>query len=490
LENNGAIKPDEKKTLRILMAASECVPFIKTGGLADVVGTLSPQLAKMGLDVRVILPFHRMIKETWGEKTRHLFSFSVELGWRSQYVGVEMLELNGVTYYFIDNEYYFGYEIYKGSSREGEQYAFFCRAVLEALGYMDFMPDILHVHDWHTAVIPMLIKTQYAGKPQGSIKTVLTIHSLYYQGKFDFAFISDLLGIESRYNHPEYMENYGTANIMKAGIVFADRLTTVSPTYAKEVMTSYYGEGLDGIIKTRSGDLKGIVNGIDTQEFDPQTDTYIAQSYSAADSGGKQTCKEALMAWLGLAIDPKAPLLAMVTRLTAQKGLDLVMHIFYEMMQEDMGFVVLGTGDRAYEDFFRNMQNAFVQKTVAVIKYDNAIAHQIYAGADFLLMPSKFEPCGISQMIAMRYGTLPIVRATGGLKDTVAPFNRNTGEGNGFSFEHFNAHDMLSTIKYAFGVYHDEPGMAALRQNAMITEVGFEKSARAYTGIYEKLKKA
>jgi starch synthase len=196
------------------------------------------------------------------------------------------------------------------------------------------------------------------------------------------------------------------------------------------------------------------------------------------------------MASLGLAIDPKAPLLAMVTRLTAQKGLDLVMHIFYEMMQEDMGFVVLGTGDRAYEDFFRNMQNAFVQKTVAVIKYDNAIAHQIYAGADFLLMPSKFEPCGISQMIAMRYGTLPIVRATGGLKDTVAPFNRNTGEGNGFSFEHFNAHDMLSTIKYAFGVYHDEPGMAALRQNAMITEVGFEKSARAYTGIYEKLKKA
>ena len=312
----------------VLMATAECAPFAKTGGLADMVGALASALKREGFDVRVIMPFHRVIKEKFKEQVQHLASFSVDLGWRSQYVGIETLEYGGVPYYFIDNEYYFGYEIYKGGNMEGEQYAYLSRAVAEALPLIGFIPDILHAHDWHTAMIPMLLKTQYEGKPQGGIRSVLTMHNLAYQGKFDFGFVADLLGIDSRYYQPDYMEHYGAASFLKGGIVFADKLTTVSPTYAQEIRTPWFGEGLDGILSARANDLVGIVNGIDIKEFNPKTDRLIAQNYNACTLEDKQINKTAVLEELGLSAQDDAPLICMVTRLTPQKGLDLLIHVF------------------------------------------------------------------------------------------------------------------------------------------------------------------
>ena len=468
----------------ILMVAAECAPFVKTGGLADVIGALAECLVREGFDVRVMLPFHRIAKEKYRSKTQHIISFSIDLGWRSQYVGIESLEYRGVTYYFIDNEYYFGYEVYKGGNMEGEQYAYFSRAVIEALPLIGFIPDILHVHDWHTAMIPLMIKTQYEDRPQAGIKTVLTIHNLGYQGKYAFNYTADLLNIEGTYYHHDYIEHYDCVNFLKAGIVFADKLTTVSPTYAEEIKTAYYGEGLDGVLNQRSDDLIGILNGINTREFNPKTDHLIAQKYDKKTIEDKQKNKTAVLEGLGLTVGPNAPLVAMISRLTQQKGLDLIMHVFDEMMAENIGMVVLGSGDSQYEDFFRYVQSKFPGRMAAVLKYDNEMAHRLYAGSDFLLMPSKFEPCGLSQMIAMRYGTLPIVRATGGLKDTVQPYNCNTGEGNGFSFDRYNAHDMLNTVKYAVSVYQDKESMALLRQTAMKKDVSFKTSALAYAGLY------
>ena len=468
----------------VLMAAAECVPFAKTGGLADVVGALGTELKRKGFDVRIILPFHRIAKEKYWDQVKHITSFSIDLGWRSQYVGIEMLEYKGVQCYFIDNEYYFGYEVYKGGNMEGEQYAFFSRAVIESLPLIGFIPDILHVHDWHTAMIPMLLKTQYLDKPQGAIHSVLTLHNLGYQGKFDFGFVSDLLDIEDKYYNCNCLEHYGCANLLKGGIIFADKLTTVSPTYAGEIKTSYFGEGLDGILNERSNDLTGIINGIDTREFNPKTDRYIGQKYDSSALDKKQKDKKAAIDELGLEVQNKAPLITMISRLTQQKGLDLIMHIFDELMGENIRMVVLGSGDSQYEDFFRYVRERYRGKMTAVLKYDNALAHKLYAGSDFLLMPSKFEPCGISQLIAMRYGTLPIVRATGGLKDTVKPYNCYTGQGNGFSFDNYNAHDMLNTIKYALSVYRDKKAYVLLQQNAMHTNVSFTASALAYAALY------
>ena len=466
----------------VLMAAAECAPFAKTGGLADVAGTLSRALKGLGFDVRLMLPYHRVIKEKYADRVQHLASFSVQLGWRSQYAGVELLDWDGLPVYFIDNEFYFGNWIYSGGNFEGEQYAFFSRAVLEALPIIDFVPDILHVNDWHTAMIPMLVKTQYQERPQGNSKTLLAMHSLMYQGKFDFGVVSEMLGIDPHYNHPDYIEHYGAASFMKAGIVFADKLVTVSPTYAQEIRTPYFGEGLDGILNARADDLVGILNGIDIKAFNPQKDDRIAQPYSAKAPEGKQACKQALCNELGL--DAAVPLVCMVTRLTKQKGLDLVLRVFDEMMQQGICFVMLGTGDAEYENFFRDAERRYPGRMRALLRFDDALSHRIYAGGDFLLMPSLFEPCGISQMIAMRYGTLPIVRTTGGLKDTVKPYNEFTGEGNGFSFDSYNAHDILNTLRYALTVYGKAEALSALRQSGMKQDLSFKKSAKAYAVLY------
>lgn len=468
----------------VLMIGAECAPFAKTGGLADVIGTLTRELDTLGFDVRLMLPFHRIIKDRYRDRVRHLVSFSVDIGGRSQYVGIEQFDWEGIPVYFIDNEHYFGHAIYGGGDFEGEQYAYVSRAAIEALLLIGFAPRILHVNDWHTAMIPMLLKTQYDRLPQGRCRTVLSIHNLGYQGRFHFGFVSHLLGIESRYYHPDNIEFHGDANFLKGGIVFADKLVTVSPTYAEEIRTAYYGEGLEGILATRTQDLTGILNGIDTNAFDPSSDPFIPYPYDASSVSTKQKNKEALMAELGLTLPSEAPLIGMVTRLTKQKGIDLVQRVFDEIIAEGAGFALIGTGEPAYEHFFRGVAHRTGGRAVGVTQFNDPLARRIYAGCDFFLMPSQFEPCGLSQMIALHYGTLPIVRATGGLRDTVFPYNEYTNEGNGFTFENYNAHDMLHTIHYALGVYENKERLDSLRLRAMSQDLSFQKSALAYARLY------
>ena len=469
---------------KILMTGAECAPFAKTGGLADVIGTLARELKILGFDIRLMLPFHKVIKDKYRECVRHIDNFSVDIGWHSQYLGIEQYDWEGIPVYFIDNEHYFGHAIYCGGIFEGEQYAYFSRAVIEALPVIGFEPDIIHVNDWHTAMIPMLLKTQYDLHPQGRCKSVLSIHNLGYQGSFDFGYTTYLLGIDGRYDSLDYIEFHGGANYLKGGIEFADKLVTVSPTYAQEIRTPYYGEGLDGVLDAHADDLIGILNGIDTIAFNPAADQLIPYPFDATSLSAKQKNKEALIAELGLKISPEVPVIAMVTRLTKQKGIDLVLRVFDEIMQEDVGFVLIGTGDAEYEHFFRGVAHRTGNRAKGLTRFDDPLAHRLYAGSDFFLMPSMFEPCGLSQMIAMRYGTLPIVRATGGLKDTVVSYNEYTNEGNGFSFENFNAHDMFNTVRYALSIYQNKACMDSLRQRAMKQDWSFQKSALAYAKLY------
>lgn len=473
-----------EKLPSVLMTAAECAPFAKTGGLADVVGTLARKLKDLGFDIRLALPFHRVIKDQYRDKVTHIASFSVDLGWRTQYVGLEFFDWDGIPIYFIDNEYYFGHMIYRGGTFEGEQYAYFCRAVLEAMPLAGFVPDIVHVNDWHTAMIPMLIKTQYKGRSLRDAKTVLSMHSLGYQGRFDFGLASELLGIDARFNTPRFIEYYGGVNFMKAGIVFSDKLVTVSPTYAQEIRTPYYGEGLDGILNTRADDLVGILNGIDTQAYNPADDRLIAKKYDIDSLEDKVPNKKSLIDQLGLKMDIDKPLIGMVTRLTKQKGLDLVLRVMNEIMAEGVGFVLLGTGETEYESYFRDAWQTFEGRANGLILFDETLAHKIYAGCDFFLMPSRFEPCGLSQIIALRYGTLPIVRETGGLKDTVRPYNVQTGEGDGFTFVDYNAHEMLNAVRRALSVYKDKDAYRSLQKNAMEKDLSFDKSALAYAALY------
>lgn len=470
---------------RVLIAAAECAPLSKTGGLADVVGTLPRSLAELGVDARVITPCHRVIKEKYGDKIEHMFSFSVDLGWRSQYVGVEKLVLDGVVIYLIDNEYYFGDRIYRGGEAEGEQYAFFTRAVLDAIPNLGFFPDVLHCNDWHTGMLPMLLKTQYGYFDQGRIKTLLSIHNIAYQGKFGFDFFRDLLGVENRYFTPEFMEINGCAAFLKAGCVFADRLSTVSPSYADELCTPFFGEGLEGILSARRHELTGILNGIDTRSFNPFSDTLITRRFDRGHLAGKRVCKESLMFDMGLNAPADTPLIAMVTRMTRQKGFDLVERVLDELMGLDICFMLLGTGDREYEEFMRAAEARHRGRVCSYIGYNEGLAHRIYAGADMLLMPSLFEPCGLSQMIAMRYGTLPIVRETGGLRDSVAPYNQYTGEGTGFSFANYNAHEMKATIENAVRLYREQPdAWLKLQRSAMQQDFSFGRSALDYVRLY------
>ena len=469
----------------VLLASAECAPISKTGGLADVVGTLPKSLAALGIDARVITPYHRLVKEKYGSKVQHLFSFSVDLGWRSQYVGIEKLVLDGVTIYLVDNEFYFGDRIYRGGTAEGEQYAFFTRAVIDAIPNLDFTPDVLHCNDWHTTMLPMLVKAKYGYFQQGKLKTLLTIHNIAYQGKFGFEFFRDFFGVEDRYFTPEYMELDGCAAFLKAGCVFADRLSTVSPTYAREICTPYFGEGLEGILSARRHQLSGIVNGIDTRVFNPHSDPDIPHRYDKGHLQFKRACKDALMFDMGLTASPDTPLVAMVTRMTDQKGFDLVMRVLDELMGSDLCFLLLGTGDKAYEDFMRAAEARHRGRVCSYIGYNEALSHKVYAGADILLMPSRFEPCGLSQMIAMRYGTVPVVRETGGLKDTVLPYNQYTGEGTGFTFANYNAHEMKDAVLRALDVYHNhKDAWTGLVRSGMSADFGFARSAMDYARLY------
>lgn len=471
----------------VLIAAAECAPLAKSGGLADVVGALPKYLARLGVDARVILPYHRVVKERYARQARHLCHFYVDLGWRHQYVGLERLDLDGCTCYLVDNEFYFGGPIYCGGEFEGEQYAFFDRAVLEALPRLDFEPGILHCNDWHTAALPMLARTQYRGRPQGSLKTLLTIHNLAYQGKFSHEFLRDLLGVEDWLAGPDYLGHYGCDNLLKAGIVFADRVNTVSPTYAREITGPEMGEGLDGVLRSRGAALSGVLNGIDEDVWDPASDPGIARAYSAQDASGKPACRDALLAELGLEPAGGAPTLAMVGRLTPQKGVGLVLDVLDRLMGRDVRMVVLGSGDADLEDALRAAEGRHRGRLCSYIGFDGALSHRVYAGADLFLMPSAFEPCGISQMIAMRYGALPVVRETGGLRDTVVPYNRFTGAGTGFTFARYAADDLLGALDRALDAYADRAAFGGLRRQAMAEDFGFDRCARGYAELYARL---
>ncbi|MBR5344774.1 MAG: glycogen synthase GlgA [Clostridia bacterium] len=473
--------------MKILFTASECVPFVKTGGLADVVGALAPVLAKQGHDVRVMIPLYAHIPQTYVARMEHVTDFEVQLGWRRQYCGIEKLEDSGVTWYFIDNKFYFGRSyIYGMGGDEYERFGFFCRGVLNALPLIGFQPDVIHAHDWQSGMVPALHKIQYAHLPfYMGIKDIFTIHNLQYQGIFGIKEVQDVLGLGDTLWTNDKLECFGCANFLKAALVYADLITTVSPSYAEEIQTAYYGERLDGLLRARRHQLYGVLNGLDVEDYNPATDPFIAADYTPENIAGKAECKRALQEELGLDVDPNIPIVGMVGRLSNQKGLDLVDYIIADLMAEKVQLVVLGMGESRYVNLFSWAEGEYRGRVAARFTMDSGLAHRIYAGCDMFLMPSQFEPCGLSQMIAMRYGTVPIVRETGGLRDTVLSYNEFTGEGNGFTFFNYNAHDMLHVIQRAMKYYHDEPEIwRTLQERGMNGDYTWDRSAAKYVELY------
>ncbi|MCT4607303.1 MAG: glycogen synthase GlgA [Marinisporobacter sp.] len=474
--------------MKVLIAASEAYPFAKTGGLGDVIGALPKALKKNGVDARVVMPYYDSIPDIYRNNTKHIGNFHMNLGWRSQYCGVEQLELDGVTYYFIDNEYYFKRGGCYGYFDEAERFAYFSKAVIDALHCMNFMPDIIHCNDWQTALIPAYLKLHYGYYADlGKIKTLLTIHNLKYQGRFDGAIIEDVLGIDEEHFTPDKFEYHKDINLLKAGIVFSDYITTVSPTYAEEIKRPEFGEGLDGLLSNYSHKLCGILNGVDDHIFDPENDALIFKKYNMNNIEDKYHNKNELQKCVGLHERWNVPIISIISRLVSQKGLDLVESVLHEILKEDVQLIVLGKGDSHYENMFLNASKQYEGKVATIIGFDEGLAHKIYAGSDMFLMPSRFEPCGIGQLIALKYGTLPIVRETGGLYDTVRPYNEYTGDGNGFSFMNYNAHDMLHTIKRAVGFHYDRERWENIMKNSMSCEYGWDLSAKKYIQVYENL---
>lgn len=475
----------------ILLAASECAPFVKTGGLADVAGALPLALAQKGYDVRVVLPYYAQIRTAYGERLADACDFRLRLGWRNQYCGVKTLAQSGVTYYFIDNDFYFGRDYIYGvfNSEEAERFGFFAKAILEMMPHLNFFPDVLHLNDWQTGMAAALLKTQYANLPAyASVRTLFTIHNLRFQGVFERGFTDELLSLGAIAFDPAALEYCGSVSYMKGGLAFADAISTVSPTYAAEIQTSFFGETLDGLLRARAARLHGILNGIDTAEYNPSADPALAANYSISDMAGKALCKQALQRELGLEQEADAPLVAIVSRLTGQKGFDLVERVLFEMMEKDVQLAVLGTGEAHYENFFRWVEKRFPGRAAARIEYNEGLARRVYAGADLFLMPSLFEPCGLAQMIAMRYGTIPIVRETGGLRDSVKPYNRFEDTGTGFSFLNYNAHELLDTVRRAVDLYRDAPALwARLAARAMAEDFSWNERARDYEKLYAQL---
>lgn len=475
--------------MKILFTAAEVVPFIKTGGLADVIGALPKALQEAGHDVRVVLPKYKDIPSYFTDQMTHLGAMEVPVGWRRQYGGIEYLIHEGMPVYFIDNEYYFGRDGVYGYPDDGERFAFLNRAVLDMLPLIEFLPDILHCHDWHTAMIPLLLKEHYqTNKAYGHIRTVYTIHNLLYQGIFPREVLGDLLGLPEYYFTADAVEYYGNVSFMKAGLVFADHVTTVSPTYAAEIRTPYYGYGMEGLLHSLGDRLSGIVNGIDAKLYNPLTDEDIYVKYRSSLAKKRQN-KLALQQELGLPEQASVPLIGMVTRLVEPKGLDLLTRILDEWLNEDdVQFVLLGTGDNSYEEWFREAVRRHPQKLSAQILFSDRLSRRIYAGSDLFLMPSRFEPCGISQLLALRYGSIPVVRETGGLNDTVHAYNEYTEKGNGFTFHDFNAHDLLYTLRRAVSFYEQPEIWESLVKTAMSGDYSWQQSARQYSEIYARLK--
>ncbi|MBR3839102.1 MAG: glycogen synthase GlgA [Clostridia bacterium] len=475
--------------MKILFVSTEVQPFIKTGGLADVAYALPKALKAAGIDVRVILPKYGDISVDYTSRMRHLSSYGVNVGWRNQYCGLEYLEYEEVPVYFIDNEYYFKRSGCYGFYDDGERFAYFCRAVMESVKHMeDFYPDIIHCNDWHTGMIPLYLKDFYCEKPEFyNAKSVFTIHNLQYQGLFSPSILEDLLGLDYSYYCEDKIKFNDCISFMKAGIVYADKITTVSTTYASEIQTSYFGEGLDGLLRANSHKLVGILNGIDYDTNSPKNDPNIITNYTLRSIKRKADCKEDLQQYVGLPKNPNVPVVGMITRLVRQKGIDLVTCVMEDILKLDIQLVVLGMGDQDYQDFFEYYAYSYPGKVAACMKFDNTLASKIYAGADIFLMPSLFEPCGLSQIISMSYGTIPLVRETGGLKDTVIPYNEYTGEGNGFSFANYNAHEMLNVLQYATLQYHNKEAWSQIVKQAMKACYDRDRQARAYLEVYREL---
>lgn len=475
--------------MKVLFVASEAHPFIKVGGLGDVAYALPKALRKLGVDARVVIPKYRTISEEFKNSMSTIATFSAEVGWRNQYVGLQYMEYDDIPFYFIDNEYYFKRETPYGFYDDGERFAYFSKAVLESIKYMDdFTPDIIHCNDWHTGPIIPLLKAFFSTDRRFSnIKTIFTVHNLQYQGVFPKEVLQDLLGLGWEYFTEDKLRHNDSVSYMKAGLNMADKISTVSETYAEEIKTAYYGEGLDGILRYRSLDLFGIVNGIDTEIFNPETDKEIFYNFSVDNLENKEKNKEELQKFLGLSVNKDIPVIGIVSRLVGQKGLDLIACVIEEIMDMDLQLVVLGTGDADFENLFKNYAWKHPHKVSANIFFDNKLAKRIYASSDMFLMPSKFEPCGIGQLLALRYGTIPIVRETGGLKDTVKAINGEAGEGNGFSFANYNAHDMLYTIRRAVEYYHNKELWHKLVRRVMEQDNSWNSSAQKYIEMYSKL---
>lgn len=475
----------------ILFIASEAVPFIKTGGLADVVGSLPKYFDKLNYDVRVIIPKYLCMAQTYTSKLNFVTSFYMDLAWRTQYVGIFETEHEGVKIYFIDNEYYLaGDKPYGDMFTDIEKFAFFSKAALSCLPVINFKPDIIHCHDWQTGLVPVYLKDRfYQDDFFHGIKTIMTIHNLKFQGVWDLKKTRDITGLSSYYFTSDKLEAYGDANLLKGGLVYADVITTVSHTYADEIKTSFYGERLEGLIQARSNSLKGIVNGIDYEEYNPKTDSYITKNYNSKNfRREKIKNKTALQEELGLEINAKKFMIGIVSRLTDQKGFDLIAYMMDEMCSLDIQIVILGTGDEKHENMFRHFAWKYSNQVSANIYYSEAMSHKIYASCDAFLMPSLFEPCGLSQLMSLRYGTIPIVRETGGLKDTVEPYNEYEATGTGFSFQNYNAHEMLDTLKYAMHVYYNRKReWNKIVDRAMDTDFSWKTSAKEYEKLYNQL---
>ncbi|MBC1897100.1 glycogen synthase GlgA [Listeria booriae] len=474
--------------MKVLFAAAEVFPFVKVGGLADVAYALPKELVKQGVDIRVVLPFHTKMAEEFKDEMEDVTQFTVDVGWRKQFCGVKTLVRDGVTFYFIDNLYYFDRPNVYGDYDDAERYAFFSMAVCEMMEKIDFIPDWLHVNDWHTGIIPLLLADKYHWiEAYRGIKTVLTIHNLQFQGIYSPRVLEELLGIGMQTWHEDGIKYYDDVNFMKGAIQYADRITTVSPSYAEEIQTPMYGERLDGLLRANAWKLTGILNGIDQDLNDPESDPLIPNHFSATDLAGKAANKAAMQEKLGLPVRQDVPLIIMVSRLTHQKGCHLLVDNLDALLQKDVQIAILGLGEREFEEGFPFFEYVYPEKMSANMTFDIGFAQQLYAAADMLLMPSWFEPCGISQLIAMRYGTLPVVHETGGLKDTVTPYNQYTGEGTGFSFNQYDAAVFGKVLEMAIAVYSENPdAWEQLVTQAMAKDFSWKVSAEKYKGIYEE----
>jgi len=476
--------------MKILFASSEVAPFIKTGGLADVAGSLPQALAKEGNEVKVILPLYEGIGEEWRGQMTFLKFFNVTLAWRQVYCGIFELTREGVTYWFVDNEYYFKrYQLY-GHFDDCERFAYFSRAVIEVPGQMDWAPDIIHCNDWQTALVPVyLLEERYRIPQLANAKTVFTIHNIEYQGRYGDQVLEDVIGLDASYFNEGMLAQFGDVNLMKGAIMASSFVTTVSPTYAQELRTPFYAHCMDGVINQQSGKVEGVLNGIDDKLFDPATMSGLAANFTSKSFvKGKAACKQALQQAVGLQENPDVPIIACISRLVGHKGFSLVTDALYEIMSMNVQMVVLGTGDWQYEEAFRHAQGQYPSRFAAQLTYSAPLANMIYAGSDLFLMPSISEPCGLSQMISMRFGTIPVVRETGGLKDTVIPYNKFTGEGRGFTFANISASDMMWVLREAVELYSsNKEAWRRLQKAGMTTDFSWKHSAKQYIDIYNRI---